>query len=92
MGFFDQAKMIAQARRLQKELASTLIEVEKLEGKIKVIIDGTLKVNSIHLDENINLQEAETYLKEAVNEALLKAQRKAAEKMSELGGFNLPPI
>lgn len=92
MGFFDQAKMVNQMRKIQSELAKTLIEVEKLDGKIKVIVDGTLKIDSIYLDENLNPKEAEKFLKEAINEAILKAQRTAAFKMQEISGLNLPGL
>lgn len=91
MGFLDQAKMIAQAKRLQKELRSTLIEAERLEGKIKVTLNGEGKVENIYIEDGVSLDEVEIFLKQAINEAISKAQQVAAEKMKEItGNLDLP--
>lgn len=91
MGFLDKAKMVAQARKIQKELRSILIEAEKLDGKIKVILNGEGKVEQIYIDPSVNHKEAETFLKQAFNEAIAKVGQVSAEKMKEIyGDLNLP--
>lgn len=86
MGFFDQAKMLAQARKLQKELRNISVEVEKLDGRIKVILNGEGKVENIFIEEGVSPKEAETFLKQALNEGISRAQQIAAEKMKEITG------
>jgi len=91
MGFLDKAKMAAQARKIQKELKSILIESEKLDGKVKVVLNGEGKVEEIHLDPAVSHREAETFLKQAFNEAFAKLSQISAEKMKEIyGDLNLP--
>ncbi len=93
MSFFDQAKMVHQARKLQKELRSLKIEAERLDGKIKVILNGEGKVEEIKIAEEISSKELENYLKQAINEGMSKVQREAAAKMKEItGNWGLPGL
>lgn len=98
---FDKAKQLwdlqKKARSVQKELKETLIDAQALDGKITVTFNAEMKLQDIKLDpslfENGNSREVEEGLKNAITEALAKAQGIAAEKtravMGDLG-LNLP--
>ena len=90
MSKFDQAKMLMQARKLQKELQREVITVEAGEGVVKVEITGEQKIRKISLDpEGIDLDDIgqlEGWLEEAVKEAIVQSQKLAAEKMQPLMG------
>jgi DNA-binding YbaB/EbfC family protein len=87
---FDQAKLIMQARKLQKELKKEIIIVESGEGAVRVEITGEQKIRKISIDpEAINLEdigELEGWVEEAVKEAITKSQQVAAEKMQPVMG------
>lgn len=86
----DQAKMLMQVKKLQKELGKTIIEVEAGDGAVVVQINGEQKIKKINLDkEKIdfdNLGELETYIEEAVKQAIVESQQLAAEKMKPMMG------
>jgi DNA-binding YbaB/EbfC family protein len=93
----DQAKMVMKMKKLQKELAKEIIEVEAGEGAVVVKINGEQKIKKIEIDpESIDLddiEELEKWIETAVKEAILKSQQIAAEKMkpmmSQLGNLGL---
>lgn len=90
MSRFDQAKMLMQARKLQKELQREIITVEAGDGAVKVEISGEQKIRKIHIDpESVELEDIgqlEGWLEEAVKEAIVQSQKLAAEKMQPLMG------
>lgn len=90
MSLFDQAKMIKEARRIQGELRNERIEIEKLEGKIKVVMNGEQKLEDLHIDSELLSPESELLLtnnlKQAISEAITKSQQVAAEKMKDIAG------
>ncbi len=90
MSRFDQAKMLMQARKVQKELQKQIIAVEKGDGAVKVEITGEQKIKKIHIDpEYVDLDdvaELERWLEDAVKEAIAESQKIAAEKMQPLMG------
>lgn len=90
MSRFDQAKMLMQARKVQKELQKQIITVEKGDGAVKVEITGEQKIKKIHIDpEYVDLDdvaELERWLEDAVKEAISESQKIAAEKMQPLMG------
>lgn len=78
-GAGDAARMIAEARKIQKELQQ--ITVTASRGRVAVELTGDMKIKSFTLNEE--------EMKDAVdclNEAIEKAQKKAASKMQEMGG------
>lgn len=89
MSRFDQAKMLMQARKLQKELSKTLIEVEA--GAVTIQINGEQKIQKVTIDpEQIDLDdisELENSVKEATKAAIEKSQKVAAEKMQPMMGM-----
>ena len=90
MSRFDQAKMLMQARKVQKELQKLIITVEKGEGAVKVEITGEQKIKKIKIDpECVDLDdigELERWVEDAVKEAIAESQKIAAEKMQPLMG------
>lgn len=90
MSRFDQAKMLMQARKVQKELQKQIITVEKGEGAVKVEITGEQKIKKIHIDPEFvdldDIGELERWVEDAVKEAIAESQKIAAEKMQPLMG------
>jgi DNA-binding YbaB/EbfC family protein len=90
MSRFDQAKMLMQARKVQKELQKQIISVEAGDGAVKVEITGEQKIKKIHIDpERVDLDdigELERWVEDAVKDAVSESQRIAAEKMQPLMG------
>lgn len=86
----DQAKMLMQVKKLQKELGKTIIEVEAGDGAVVVQINGEQKIKKINLDKDKidfdDLGELETYIEEAVKQAIVESQQLAAEKMKPMMG------
>lgn len=91
MSKFDQAKMIMQARKLQKELKKEIIKVSSGDDAVTVEITGEQKIKKIHIDPNrVNLDdigELERWVEEAVKNAISQSQRYAAEKMQPFMGL-----
>lgn len=89
MSRFDQAKMVMQARKLQKELSKTIIEVEA--GAVTIQINGEQKIKKVSIDpEQVDMDDIgqlENWVEEAVREAIQKSQKVAAEKMQPMMGM-----
>lgn len=87
---FDQAKMVMQMRKLQKELARQQIEVSAGDGAVVVTITGEQKIKQIKIDsqqvDTDNIGELEDWIETAVKEAITKSQQVAAEKMRPVMG------
>ncbi len=90
MGKIDQAKLVLQARKVQKELAKLVIPVEAGEGAVRVEMTGEQKVKRVQIDaERIdmdNIGELERWLEDAFRLAISEAQKQAAEKMRPFMG------
>jgi DNA-binding protein YbaB len=71
-------KLRDQAKRIQNELAEVEVEAEK--GRVKVLIDGNMKVKSVEINGE-EMRDA----KDAFNEAVERAQKKSAQKMQSMG-------
>lgn len=87
---FDQAKMVMQMRKLQKQLAKQLIEVSAGDGAVTVKITGEQKIKKITIEPSMvntdNISELEGWIESAVKEAISKSQEVAAEKMRPVMG------
>lgn len=90
MSRFDQAKMLMQARKVQKELQKQTITIEKGDGAVTVEITGEQKIKKIKIDPEMvdldDIGDLERNVEEAVKEAIAESQRIAAEKMQPLMG------
>jgi DNA-binding protein YbaB len=72
-------KLRDQAQALQKELQK--IEIVEQKGRAEVVLSADMKIKSVKMNgEELN------DLREALNSAIDKAQKKAAEKMQAMGG------
>jgi hypothetical protein len=91
MSKFDQAKMLMQARKLQKELKKEIITVTAGDEAVKVEITGEQKIKKIHIDpERVDLDdigELEKNVEEAVKSAISQSQKLAADKMQPFMGM-----
>ncbi|MFA5124328.1 MAG: YbaB/EbfC family nucleoid-associated protein [Patescibacteria group bacterium] len=81
-----------QANTIKKALAEEAIEGQGGWGKVKISMDGNQEVKSVVIDQEIvgDKTKLETAVKEAVNDAVKKVQRVMANKMSQMGGLNIP--
>lgn len=86
----DQAKMIMQLKKAQKELAKELVEVEAGDGAVVVQISGELKLKKVTINPDMvdldDISELENWVKVAVQDGMTAAQELAAEKMKPLMG------
>ena len=78
----DMNEMRKKAMQMQNELKKEKIEVT--EGSVKVVMTGNQKVKNIE----ISGEEREDLVK-AVNKAIKKSQKVAAQKLRGMGGFGL---
>jgi DNA-binding YbaB/EbfC family protein len=90
MSRFDQAKMLMQARKVQKELQKQIITVEQGDGAVRVEITGEQKIKKVHIDPDAvdldDIGQLERWVEDAVKEAIQESQRIAAEKMQPMMG------
>lgn len=86
----DQMKMVAKLKKAQSELKKELVEVEAGDGAVTVQVNGELKIVDVKIDPELidvdDIKELESWIKEAVREAMTAAQELAAEKMKPLMG------
>lgn len=97
MSKMDQAKLLMQVRKVQKELKKKVIEAEGGDGAVVVEMTGEQKLKKVHIDpDEVNLDdigELESWIEEAFKAAIAESQKVAAEKMgpfmSQLGNLGL---
>ena len=92
MAVFDQAKMVMQLRKVQKELENEIVEVAAGDDAVVVQVSGALKLKKVTIDPDQvdldDIQELERQVEVAVRDALKRAQELAAEKMKPyMGGL-----
>lgn len=91
MSKFDQAKMVMQMRKIQKELQREILEVEVGEGAVKIEITGEQKIKKVHIDpEFIDLEDIgqlERWIEDAIREAISASQKLAQEKLAPYMGM-----
>jgi DNA-binding protein YbaB len=83
----DMYKLQKQAKEIKKELKHTHIEADS--HGVQVVVDGEQKIISIEIMDQTLLQNPKKLtdvLKEALNKALDKAQKVAAEQMKGVMG------
>lgn len=90
MGKFDQAKMLLQVKKLQKELQKMIITAEQGDGAVQVEITGEQKIKKIHIDPDMvdldDIGQLERWIEDAVKDAIQQSQKIAAEKMQPFMG------
>ena len=91
---FDKAKKMWQlqskAKAIQRELKELHFEGTELGGKVRVVVDGEQKVQSIEIAEELldpsEKEAVQRFLKQAVTSAITKSQQAAAQKMKSVAG------
>ena len=87
---FDQAKMVMQLKKAQKELENEIIEVSAGDDAVVVQVNGGLKLKRVTIDparvDLDDIRELEKWVEVAVRDAMQRAQDLAAEKMKPLMG------
>lgn len=90
MSRFDQAKMLLQVKKLQKELQKMTITAEQGDGAVRVEINGEQKIKKIRIDPSRidigDIGELERWIEDAVKDAIQQSQKVAAEKMQPMMG------
>lgn len=90
MNRFDQVKMVAKMKKLQKELQKEIITVEAGDGAVKVEINGEQKIQKVHIDPEYvdldDIRELERWVEDAIKEAINQSQKLAADKMQPMMG------
>ncbi len=83
-----------KAKVLQNALGTEKVSGSGAWGKIKIEMDGNQTVTAVDVSPELLVptekSKVETGIKEALNDALKKAQKIMMEKMREIGGLNLP--
>jgi len=84
-----------KARAIQKELKNTEIEAKSNDGWVTVVFNGEQHLVDINIAEEAlnpeNKRELEKDLKNAVSQAVSRAQLYAADRMKEIAGnLNIP--
>lgn len=77
----DKVKMMADAYRLRKAIEAEVIEIE--ENGIKITIGGDLKIKKISVNNS-----EDSVLRDAINNAIRKAQELQVLKMKEMVDLN----
>lgn len=72
-------KMRDQAMQIQKELAQEMMEINK--NGVRIVISGDQKIQTLETNGR-----SDDDIKEAVNEAVKKAQEVAARKLASMSG------
>jgi DNA-binding protein YbaB len=95
---FDKMKQLydmqKQAKQMKKDLESQTIEKTTLGGKLKVVMNGTFVVESLHIDESLltpaQKNAVETGLAKLISEATEEiGKQSAAQAMDLMKGMNL---
>lgn len=90
MAFMDQAKMVMQLKKVQKQLANEIVEVSAGDDAVVVQVNGELKLKKVSIDpdkiDTNNIGELEKWIEAAVRDAMQRAQELAAEKMKPYMG------
>jgi DNA-binding YbaB/EbfC family protein len=90
MSRFDQAKMLMQARKIQKELEKMIITVEQGDGAVRVEITGDQKIKKVHIDPEFvdldDIEQLERWVEDAVRDGIKESQKVAAAKLQPMMG------
>lgn len=83
-----------KAKVIQETLSAERVQGTGAWGKVTIDIDGNQNVLAVSIDDSMLAPSEKNKLqdgvKEAVNDAVKKVQKKVFEKMKDMGGLNLP--
>ena len=94
MTVFSKIKAVRDLRSQAKEMQSVLqdVHVETEHKGTKIMLNGNLEVESLTLNRERSVSDLQNDLKDLLNDALKKTQRKMAETMRASGKMNLPGL
>ncbi len=81
----DKIKKIKELKEIQNQLRKEKIELE--DSDIKITMNGSLELEQLILNPNLDIKEQEKIIKKLFNEAVKKAQLNLASKMSQFHDF-----
>jgi DNA-binding protein YbaB len=84
---FDQLKQLKQLKEIQDQLKKERVEVGK--NGVAVVVNGKMEIEDITLNPELGIEQQEKAVKDCVNDAVRKIQTNLAQKMSQMGNFNL---
>ena len=93
-----QAQQLQQRlAKIQEELETATVEATAGGGMVKAVVTGKQTVASITIDPEAvdpdDVEVLEEMVMAAINEALLKSQELASQKMAAItGGLNIPGL
>ena len=83
-----------QGKKLQSALGDETSSGQAAGGKVVIIVDGTLNIKGIEIDNELLSPDKKNKLQDAIKDAHADAQKKmqriVAGKMQEMGGFDMP--
>jgi len=86
----DQAKMVMKMKKIQKELANTIVEVEAGDGAVVIKMNGEQKIKDVTIDpdqvDTDDISELEDWVAQAFKKAIAESQKVAQEKMKPMLG------
>ncbi len=86
---FEKLKQIkdlrSQAKTMQNVLAEESVTAER--GGVTIKLNGNLEVLSVAIGEGMTKVQIEQASKDAMNDAIKKAQKIIGQKMQEMGGL-----
>ena len=89
--FFELKSKMSQ---LKKELEVVKLEVASSDGKIKVVITGDQRIESLEIQDELfdvcNKDVLQRNLRNCINDAIKKSQEEAAGRMKALTAFDAP--
>jgi nucleoid-associated protein EbfC len=100
----DMQEMLRQAQQLQarlaqlqEELAGKTVEASAGGGMVTAVVNGRQEVVSVRIEKEVvspgEVELLQDLVRGAVNEAIARSRRLAAEEMAKLtGGMNLPGL
>lgn len=96
---FDKMKQLfdmqKKAKEIKRQLSEMQVDVERLNGKIKMSFDGEQNIKDLQIDKELLKEDNKSFLednlKQCINEASSKIKRIMIDKMKDsLGGLNIP--
>jgi len=93
-----QAQMLQKKMlKMQEELATKTVEATSGGGMVKVVANGSQKIESIILEKEVvdpeDVEMLQDLILAATNDALTKSQQMVSSEMGKLtGGLNLPGL
>jgi DNA-binding protein YbaB len=89
---FNKLKQIKDLKSQASQLKTALAD-EKAEGlseSVKITMNGNQEVIDVEILQEVIREKMQEDIKRATNDAIKKVQRLMAQKMQEMGGFNMP--